>query len=86
MSCKKPVLMAIDGVSRQLVEDAQCGVYIEPENIEEYNKNIRLYLNDNERLKREGDNGYAYAKINFDRDVLAKKYIVEIEEKALIKK
>ncbi len=26
MSCKKPILMAIDGVSRELVEDAQCGV------------------------------------------------------------
>ncbi|MEO6838217.1 MAG: glycosyltransferase family 4 protein [Ginsengibacter sp.] len=85
MSCKKPVLMAIDGVSRRLVEDAQCGVYIEPENIEEYNKNIRLYLNDKKRLQQEGENGYMYAKINFDRDVLAKKYLQEIKEKALKK-
>ena len=53
MSCKKPVLMAIDGVSRQLVEDAQCGVYVEPENIEEYDKNIRMYLNDTDRLSEE---------------------------------
>ena len=85
MSCKKPVLMAIDGVSRRLVEDAQCGVYIEPENIEEYNKNIRLYLNDKKRLQQEGENGYMYAKINFNRDVLAKKYLQEIKEKALKK-
>ena len=33
MSCKKPILMLIDGVSRKLVEDANCGLYIEPENI-----------------------------------------------------
>ena len=85
MSCKKPVLMAIDGVSRQLVEDAHCGVYVEPENIEEFNKNIRLYLNDKERLQREGENGYKYAKINYDRNVLAKKYLQEIKEKALKK-
>ncbi len=32
MSCKKPVLLAIDGVSRQLVEEADCGVFVEPEN------------------------------------------------------
>ena len=81
MSCKKPVLMAIDGVSRQLVEDAQCGVYVEPENVEDYNIKIREYLHDFERLKEEGNNGYNYAKEHFDRDVLAKKYIKEIKEK-----
>lgn len=85
MSCKKPILMAIDGVSRQLVEDAHCGVYVEPENIEEFNKNIRLYLNDKKRLQQEGENGYIYAKINYDREVLAKKYLQEIKEKALKK-
>jgi glycosyltransferase involved in cell wall biosynthesis len=82
MSCKKPVLMAIDGVSRQLVEEAQCGIYVEPENIEEYNLKIREYLNNPERLAKEGNNGYAFAKQNYDRDVLAKKYIHEIEQKA----
>jgi glycosyltransferase involved in cell wall biosynthesis len=81
MCCKKPVLMAIDGVSRQLVEDAECGVYVEPENIEEYDRNIRGYLQDQERLKREGNNGYAYARINFDRMVLAEKYLKEIKIK-----
>src|SRR5690606_9317489 len=43
-SCKKPILMAIDGVSRELVEAAQAGTYVEPENPEEYNRIIRLYL------------------------------------------
>ena len=86
MSCKKPVLMAIDGVSRELVEAAACGVYVEPENIEEYNTNIRTYLNDEGRLKKEGDNGYQYAKNHFDRDVLAKKYLQEIKDKVLKQK
>lgn len=81
MSCKTPVLMAIDGVSRELVEMANCGVYIEPENIEEYDKHIRTYINDAERLNREGNNGYEYARKNFDRGVLAKKYLEEIERR-----
>ena len=81
MSCKKPVLMAIDGVSRQLIQDAECGVYVEPENIEEYDKKIREYLHNPERLQREGNNGYNYAKINFDRMVLAEKYLKEIKIK-----
>jgi glycosyltransferase involved in cell wall biosynthesis len=75
MSCKKPILMAIDGVSRELVEAAGAGVYVEPENISEYNRIIRMYLNDPERLKREGESGYRFAKENFDREVLAKKYL-----------
>ena len=83
MSCKKPVLMAIDGVSRQLVEEARCGVYVEPENLDQYNAQIRAYLNDPERLKSEGNNGYLFAKQNYDRDVLAKKYLNEIKSKVV---
>lgn len=75
MSCKKPILMAIDGVSRELLEDAGAGTYVEPENISEYNRIIREYLANPERLQKEGESGYAYAKENFDREVLAKKYI-----------
>lgn len=75
MSCKKPILMAIDGVSRELVEDAKAGCYVEPENTAEYNRIIREYLADPQRLITEGENGYRYAKENFDREVLANKYI-----------
>lgn len=75
MSCKTPILMAIDGVSRELVERARAGVYVEPENIEEYNRIIREYLANPARLTVEGENGYRYAKDNFDREVLAKRYL-----------
>jgi glycosyltransferase involved in cell wall biosynthesis len=80
MSCKKPILMAIDGVSRELVESARAGVYVEPENTEEYNRVIRSYLANPEVLHHEGENGYQYAKENFDRDVLARKYLNSIEK------
>src|SRR5690606_9767373 len=80
MSCKTPILMAIDGVSRELVETAQAGSYVEPENIEEFDRVIREYLSDPERLKQEGENGYQYAKLNFDRTVLAKRYLERIKQ------
>ena len=79
-SCKRPILMAIDGVSRQLVEDAQAGVYVEPENEHEYNRIIREYLVDPERVLREGENGFRYAKVNFDRQVLATSYLDAISK------
>ncbi|MEO7834396.1 MAG: glycosyltransferase family 4 protein, partial [Ginsengibacter sp.] len=80
MSCKTPILMAIDGVSRKLVEDAACGMYVEPENIDDYDKQIRMYLSDLPRVKIEGENGYEYARKNFDRSVLAKKYLDAIKQ------
>jgi len=75
MSCKKPILMAIDGVSRALVEEAGAGTYVEPENTQAYNTIIREYLAHPERLQTEGLSGYEFAKNNFDREILAKKYI-----------
>lgn len=80
MSCKRPILMAIDGVSRELLEDACAGTYVEPENISEYNRIIREYLAEPSRIEREGESGYRYARENFDREVLAKKYIDQIAE------
>jgi glycosyltransferase involved in cell wall biosynthesis len=74
-SCKKPVLMAIDGVSRELIEMSNAGIYVEPENIEEYNKIIRMYLDNSKLLLEQGNNGYEFAKENFDRKLLAVKYI-----------
>ncbi len=80
MSCKKPILMAIDGVSRELVEAAGAGSYVEPENTEAYSTIIRDYLKNPKRLVQEGENGYHYAKQNFDREVLAKEYLNHIQQ------
>ena len=78
-SCKVPILMAIDGISRELVEEAKAGTYVEPEKISEYDRVIREYINNPERLKIEGENGHLYAKQNFDRHILADKYLHHIQ-------
>lgn len=80
MSCKKPVLMAIDGVSRELVEDAKAGVYVEPENTDDYVQKIEWLLNNKEKMVEMGTNGYAYAQKHFDRTVLSEKYLKKIQE------
>lgn len=81
MSCKKPILLAIDGVSRDLVNKAKCGIYVDPENINEIVKGIKeaLVLSENE-LNQIGESGYKYAKEYFDRELLAKEYINRIEQ------
>ncbi len=75
MACKKPILMAIDGVSRQLVEEAQAGVYVEPENTADYIEKINHYLAHRELLQQQGLSGYHYARTSFDREILARQYL-----------
>lgn len=75
MSCKKPILMLIDGISRKLVEDADCGIYVEPEDIDSFVEKIRYYKYNPDTIKVHGENGYNYAKLHFDRDKLANDYI-----------
>ena len=78
MSCKKPILMAIDGVSRQLVEEAQAGIFVEPENAQDFAEKVRFYLENSQILKQQGENGYTFAKQKFDRDNLALQYLTYI--------
>jgi len=76
MSCKKPIFLAIDGVSRELIEKANCGVYVEPENVNLIaQKAIECSKFSNKKLNEMGQKGYNYAIENFDRIKLSKKYI-----------
>lgn len=75
MSCKKPTLLAIDGVSRELVEETNCGIYVEPENPKAIAQGILGVLNNTLLLEQMGQNGFEHAKANFDRKVLATRYI-----------
>lgn len=80
MSCSIPILLAIDGVSRELVEAAQCGIYVEPENATDIANKLKDICNQSEKLKLMGQNGYQYAKKHFDREKLAKTYLSYLEE------
>jgi glycosyltransferase involved in cell wall biosynthesis len=75
MGCKIPILMAIDGISRKLVEDAKAGIYVEPENPEEMEKAIRWMIAHPQEIKEMGENGYQYALENTHRTVLANRYL-----------
>jgi len=75
MACKKPILLVIDGVSRELIEEADCGIFAEPERPKDIATKIKKYLNDPKLIKIQGENGYNYAKTHFDREVLAMKYL-----------
>ena len=80
MSCKIPILMIIDGVSRQLIEESRAGIYVEPENTKSIVEGINILtsMNKNE-LQIMGNAGYEYSKKYFDRVSLAKTYIKKLQ-------
>jgi glycosyltransferase involved in cell wall biosynthesis len=75
LSCRKPVLMAIDGISRGLIEEANAGVFVEPENTDELVNNILFYKENPELVRMQGENGFVFVQQHFDRTELAKQYL-----------
>lgn len=80
MSCKKPVFLLIDGISRTLIEEAKCGIYVEPETPTDFAAKIRLMASKpDHELKQMGENGYEYVKNHFERKKLANEYVQHLE-------
>ena len=81
MSCAKPVLLAIDGVARNLVcEQAGAGIFAEPENAGAIAAAIR-HLADNPALCGDyGRKGRQWVLRNAARDGLADKYLGVMRE------
>ena len=80
MSCKKPIFMAIDGVSRELVEEADAGIFVEPENAADFANKVKMYMLNPDLIQRQGMNGYQYAIEHFDRTVLANRYLEQTKK------
>ena len=75
MASARPVLCAIDGVARQLVEDAEAGYYVEPENPDDFAAKIVKLAESPDDCEAMGRNGRAYVEEHFDRKKLAHKYL-----------
>ncbi len=80
MSCRRPIVIAIDGVARQLVEDAGAGYYAEPENPDAFVAAVLKLKSDREACSRIGDSGYRYAAEYFSREAVAKQYLAILEK------
>lgn len=74
-ACRKPTIMVIDGVSRELVEKAGAGLYAEPEDTDALVEQIGYLMQYPEMARQMGENGYVYAKAYFDRKKLASRYL-----------
>lgn len=73
MAAGRPVLLAIDGVIRKVVEDAGAGVFVPPGDSGALLEAVRAYRRDPERARREGEAGRAAVAARFHRDEQAER-------------
>ncbi|MBL1215443.1 MAG: glycosyltransferase family 4 protein [Ignavibacteriae bacterium] len=83
MAMKKPILIGVDGESRTIVEDAECGLFFEPENEIDLIDKIARIRDDKKLEETFGNNGYTYVKNNFDREKIANQYLSSIKQTVL---
>ncbi len=85
MSCKKPSLVTIDGITRTLIENAGAGLYAEPEDVESLKEKVNDFIEMNDmELTQMGESGYAFVKEHFDREKLSQKYLQLVKEVAYV--
>ncbi|MBK9207215.1 MAG: glycosyltransferase family 4 protein [Anaerolineales bacterium] len=80
MAAGRPVVLAIDGVIREVVEAADCGIFTAPGNAKEIADAIRALAADPENSLEMGLRGREYLEDNFSRAVIGDRLIYLLED------
>ncbi|MGE5363879.1 MAG: glycosyltransferase family 4 protein [Bacteroidota bacterium] len=75
MIMRKPLLIGVNGESRNIVESSESGLFFEPENETDLAEKLLYYINTPSDREAHGNNGYEFVRKNFDRGMLASKYL-----------
>lgn len=73
MGAGKPILISVDGEARKIVEEANSGLFSEPEDIYQLRDNILELKNNPELALTLARNGLAYVRENYNRKKFAHK-------------
>jgi glycosyltransferase involved in cell wall biosynthesis len=82
MAAARPVILAIDGVIREVLESAKCGIFSQPGNAEKLAETIRFFYTDRDRAKMMGLAGREYLEKKFSRAVIGEKLVGLLESLA----
>jgi glycosyltransferase involved in cell wall biosynthesis len=74
MAMGTPVVLGVEGQSREIIQQARSGICFEPENGDQLASSILELYNAADLCAELGSNGRRYAEEFFDRSVLAKRY------------
>ena len=79
MAAGRPVVLAIEGVIREVVEDADCGVFPKPGDARDLANTIAFLASDRDHAVKLGINGRRYLEEHFSREVIAEKLLAALE-------
>jgi len=74
MSCGRPVVLGVEGQAQAIVEKADSGICIRPENAGDLVAAIEILRHDQQLRKRLGENGRRYIVENLSREQTARDY------------
>jgi glycosyltransferase involved in cell wall biosynthesis len=80
IACEKPVIVAVDGQARQIVEEAGAGIFVEPDDGNALAAAITVLAADPEERRRMGIRGRQYIVSRFSREQTARTYISVLED------
>ncbi len=80
MAAGRPVVLAIDGVIRSVVEEARAGLFVQPGSPESMSQAIRKLAEDRDLGQRMGRAGRDYVAEHFNRPVIAMRLEGMMEE------
>ena len=80
MAAGRPVVLAIDGVIREVVEEADAGVFVAPGSAQALSASIDRLSRDPDRWRRLGANGRRFVSEHFHRRDQAREFARTIQE------
>jgi glycosyltransferase involved in cell wall biosynthesis len=80
MAAGRPVVLAIDGVIREVVEAAGCGIFVTPGNAKELADAIRKLATNTKQSRAMGLKGRRYLEEHFSRASIGNKLVHFLEE------
>jgi colanic acid biosynthesis glycosyl transferase WcaI len=81
MACERPVIVAVDGQARKIVEEANAGIFVEPEDSDALIKAIQELAESPEKRREMGASGRQYIISKLSREKTARDFITVLEER-----
>ena len=78
MAAGKPIIGAINGETKSLIEEAKCGICVPAEDAEALAAAARDFY-ESDKHAEYGENSYSYSAANFDKEAVCKQLLAQLE-------
>ena len=80
LSAGKPIIVNSSGWTKKMVEDNNCGFYVDPEKPEDLIKKLDVIMKDKTLMNKMGENSRRLSVEVFDKDLLSTKVLNQIKK------